>query len=171
MKASTTFLITATTVLVSLAVGMPAAAQANCNHSGDPVRSISKKNARAAIACLFNDRRSAPNVKRRGDIEKAAQNHTGVMVRQWCLSHQCSGEPNLKVRVERTGYLRGASGYELGEIILNGPAKSSARQIVSRWMNSSGHRAVIVKSSYDHVGVGLAIRNGVVFATGDFGHR
>ena len=171
MKTSATFLITATTVLVSLAFGLPATAQAGCKHSADPIRSISKKNARSAIGCLFNDRRSSANVKRRGDIEKAAQNHSATMARQWCLSHQCPGEANLKVRVERTGYLRGASGYELGEVVLSGPAKSSARDVVSRWMNSSGHRAVIMKSSYDHAGVGLSIRSGVVFATGDFGHR
>jgi uncharacterized protein YkwD len=171
MKSPKTFLIPATAVLLFLLLGMPATAQANCDHSGDPVRSITKKNARAAIGCLFNKERSAKNVKRHGNLTQAAQGHSKVMARQGCLSHQCSGEPSLPQRVSRTGYLRGSSNYKLGEIILSGPANSSAREIVSRWVNSSGHRAVLVDGTYDHVGIGLAMRNGNVFATGDFGSK
>jgi uncharacterized protein YkwD len=169
MKSFRTLLIPATAVLLFLLLGVPAAAQANCDHSGDPIRSITKKNARAAIGCLFNKERSAKNVKRVGNLTEAAQGHSKVMARQGCLSHQCSGEPNLPERVSRTGYLRGSSNYKLGEIIIAGPAKSTSRQVVSRWVNSSGHRAVLMDSAFDHVGVGLAMRNGSVYVTGDFG--
>jgi uncharacterized protein YkwD len=165
------FALPVLSLLALLAFGMPATAQAGCSHSGKPVRSISKQNARNAISCLFNKERSARNVKRVGALKKAAQNHSAVMASQRCMSHQCSGEPALPERVSRTGYLRGASSYELGEIVLAGPAKSSSRVIVSRWMNSSGHRAVLMDSSYEHVGVGLSISDGSVWATGDFGSK
>ncbi len=171
MKTAFAFLITVIALLVTLAFGMPAAAQANCDHSGDPVRSISKKNARSAIGCLFNKERSARNVIRVGSLKNAAQGHSAVMASQRCVSHQCPGEPNLPGRVSRTGYLSGASSYELGEIILSGSAKSSSRFIVSRWVNSPGHRAVLMDSSYEHVGIGLSIRDGSVYATGDFGRK
>ena len=171
MKSALAILIAVLALLVTLAFGLPAAAQANCQHSGDPVRSISKKNARSAIGCLFNKERSARNVKRVGSLKNAAQGHSAVMASQRCVSHQCSGEPNLPGRVSRTGYLNGASSYKLGEIILSGSAKSSSRLIVSRWMGSPGHRAVLVDSSYKHVGIGLSIRDGSVYATGDFGNK
>ena len=171
MKAFSLALISATVLLVLFALGMPAAAQAGCKHSNDPVRSISKKNARGAIGCLFNKGRSAANVKRNGDLEQAAQNHSSVMASKKCFSHQCPGEPGLKDRVARTGYLRGSSNYELGEVIIHGGAKATSRQIVGKWLDSAPHRSTITKSSFDHVGVGLSIRNGTVYATADFGRR
>ena len=158
------------TFLVIAAAG-PASAQAGCNKSGKSVERISKKTARNAIVCLFNKGRSAKNVKSVGNLKQAAQWHASVMAQQRCLSHQCPGEPNLQQRVARSGYLRGASGYELGEIVLAQPDNVSPRQIVKMWMGSSGHRAVIRKSSFDHVGVGLSIRNGDVWAAADFGHK
>ena len=157
--------------VLAFAAGVPASAQAGCNHSGESVRSITKDNARAAIGCLFNKERSADNVKGNGDLHDAAQSHSAVMASQNCYSHQCSGEGNLLQRVARTGYLRGSSSYELGEVILIASDKASSRQIVSAWMGSPGHRANIMRSSYDHVGVGLSIRSGRVYASGDLGSR
>ena len=171
MKPSSMFAIPVLVLLVLLAFGMPATAQAGCANSADPVRSISKKNARTAISCLFNKGRSADNVKRNGKLKEAAQYHSGVMASKRCMSHQCPGEANLEVRVSRTGYLRGSSSYELGEVVLAGSAKSSARTIVQRWFDSPPHKTTITRSSFDHVGVGLSIRDGVVYATGDFGRN
>jgi len=158
-------------LLLALAVWAPASAQAGCKHSGESVKSVSKKNARAAIGCLFNQKRSARNVKRDGDLERAAQNHASVMAAQNCYSHQCSGEPDLRQRAARTGYMRGSTSYGLGEVILVMSAKASSRQIVSAWMGSSAHRSNIQNSSWEHTGVGVAIRRGGVYATGDFGRR
>lgn len=171
MRTSTSFAIPVIALFVILAAGMPATAQAGCTYSDKPVRSISKKQARSAIGCLFNKERSAGNVKRHGNLEEAAQNHSAVMAKKKCLSHQCSGEPDLRERVARTGYLRGSNGYELGEIILADKAKRTSRDIVKGWLNSPPHRANLNKSSYNHVGVGVSIRDGLVYATADFGHR
>ena len=164
-------LLAAPVLFLFLAAGAPGAAQAGCKNSGDPVRSISKKNARAAIGCLFNKERSARNVKRNGDLETAAQRHAGVMAAQNCYSHQCAGEPNLRARVERTGYASGSSNYGIGEVILILSAKASARQLVNVWMGSSSHASNIRNSSWEHTGIGLSFRRGAVYATGDFGRR
>lgn len=155
----------------ALAAGAPDTAQAGCKKSGKAVKSISKQTARNAMVCLFNKRRSAPNLRRVAGLKSSAQNHAGVMAAKECFAHQCPGEPSLKERVARTGYLRGAEGYELGEIIIVQPANSSPRRLVRLWMNSSPHRAVIQKSSFDHAGVGLSIRDGFVWSAVDFGHR
>jgi len=171
VKSFKQFVIPVSALVIFFVFGMPATAQAGCNHSGQSVKNISKKNARSAITCLFNKGRSAPNVKRNGDLERAAQGHSAVMARKRCVSHQCPGEADLKQRVARTGYLNGASGYELGEVIIYGPSGASPRQMVDKWMNSSSHRSTITKSSFKHVGVGLSMDGGMVFATADFGHR
>lgn len=155
----------------ALAAGAPDSAQAGCNKSGKAVKNISKQTARNAMVCLFNKGRSAPNLRRVAGLKTSAQNHSGVMAAKQCFSHQCPGEPSLKERVARTGYLRGAEGYELGEIIICRPANATPRELVRLWLNSSSHRAVIQKSSFNHVGVGLSIRNGVVWSAADFGHR
>ena len=164
-------LLAALIAVLALSAGVPASAQAGCSHSGDPVRNISKKNARSAINCLFNKERSSQNVKSNGDLREASQRHSSVMAAQNCYSHQCSGEGDLRARVARTGYLNGSSNWEIGEIIIIGGDKNSARQIVGAWMNSSGHRANIMKSSYEHVGIGISFRRGLVYASGDFGRR
>ena len=158
-------------ILLALATVVPASAQAGCKNSGDPVRSITKKNARSAINCLFNKERTGQNVKRNGDLEQAAQSHSSVMAARNCYAHQCPGEGNLQQRVARTGYYSGSSNWGLGEVIIVANVRASSRQIVNAWMNSSGHASNIKNSGWDHVGIGLARRGAAVFVTGDFGRR
>ena len=156
---------------LALAAAVPETAQAGCHKSGKSVSNMSKKTARDAIVCLFNKGRSAQNLKRNGRLKDAAQAHASVMASQRCFSHQCPGEPSLKDRVARTGYLSGATGYELGEVIINQRDKASPRRIARKWLDSPDHSAIIRKSTFDHVGVGLSVRNGFVWAAADFGHR
>jgi uncharacterized protein YkwD len=47
-------------------------------------------------------------------------------------------------------------------------ADEMASDIVSSWMNSAGHRANILNSSYNESGIGIAYVNGYVIATQDF---
>jgi uncharacterized protein YkwD len=155
----------------ALSAASAPSAEASCRHSGKSVKNISKKNARQAMLCLMNKGRSAKNLKRNGDLERAAQNHAGVMASKNCFSHQCPGEPSLKERVARTGYLSGSSNYGLGEVIIVQRAKASPRRLVRKWLESSSHASVIRKSSFDHVGIGLSIRNGFVWSAADFGYR
>ena len=87
------------------------------------------------------------------------------------MSHQCPGEANLRVRVERTGYLNGSSSYELGEVVLGKRQGLIAGDRAEMVRTARPHKTTIQHSSYDHAGVGLSIRDGVVFATGDFGRH
>jgi len=164
-------LISALVLLLALAASVPPSAQAGCKNSGEQIRKVSKKNARAAIGCLFNKERSGQNVKRDGDLERAAQGHSSVMAAQDCYSHQCSGEPDLRTRVGRTGYMRGSSSYGLGEVILILSAKASPRQVVNAWMGSSEHASNITNKTWEHAGIGVSIRRGAVYTAGDLGRR
>ena len=157
--------------MFAFAAASPPTAEAGCNKSGKAIKNISKKTARDAIVCLFNKGRSAKNVKRSGNLKQAAQWHSSVMANQRCFAHQCPGEPSLKERVARSGYLRGASGYELGEVIIYQRDDASPRRLVRKWLGSSSHAAIIRKSSFDHVGVGISFSSGLVWSAADFGHR
>ena len=56
----------------------------------------------------------------------------------------------------------------LGENVAYGYGSVAA--VMSAWMNSSGHRANILSSSFAHVGVGRAdASNGTPYWTQDFG--
>jgi uncharacterized protein YkwD len=79
-------------------------------------------------------------------------------------------------RIRRSGYLRGARSWTVGENIAWGSgSRSSVRAIVNAWMNSSGHRANILSRSFRAVGIGIAYRTpantgGATYTT-DFGRR
>ena len=164
-------LVLAAFFLTTVAAASPERASAGCKHSSKPIKNIAKPNARDAIGCLFNKNRWAENLKRNAQLERAAQSHSSRMASTGCFSHQCSGEPPLRERVARTGYLSGASGWELGEVLLYARDETTSRAIVNAWMNSSTHRSTIKKPSFDHVGVGIAFQRGLVYVTADFGHR
>jgi uncharacterized protein YkwD len=61
-------------------------------------------------------------------------------------------------RIRRTGYLRHARRWTVGENLAWGTHRSSApRAITTMWMNSPGHRANILSPSFREVGIGLAL--------------
>jgi uncharacterized YkwD family protein len=56
-----------------------------------------------------------------------------------------------------------------GENIAYG--QSTAQEVMTAWMNSAGHRANILSSSYTHIGVGVAkAANGTLYWTQEFTH-
>ena len=59
-------------------------------------------------------------------------------------------------RVRRSGYLRSAHRWRLGENLGWGSREQgSARAIVRAWMNSPPHRKAILSSRYRDAGVGV----------------
>jgi uncharacterized protein YkwD len=60
-------------------------------------------------------------------------------------------------RIRATGYLRGVRRWTLGENIGWGMgSRAKPRAVVDAWMDSPGHRAIILSASYRDVGIGLA---------------
>jgi uncharacterized protein YkwD len=127
--------------------------------------------ARDAVKCLINDERSARNLKLNGDLSQAAQKHSRYMYRHGCFSHQCSGEAGTTDRIRNAGYMRGASSYRIGEVIALNRDKASPREVVRQWKRSSGHRAQILSSGYEHIGVGIVARKGRAFYTVTLGAK
>lgn len=75
-------------------------------------------------------------------------------------------------RIRSTGYFDSASGWGVGENIAAGYSSASATMV--GWMNSPGHRANILSTSFTHLGVGVnAVKGDAWFrsmATQNFGY-
>jgi uncharacterized protein YkwD len=97
---------------------------------------------------------------------EAARLHSEDMADQDYFSHTSLDGRSPWQRISDAGYPM-ASG---GETIAAG--YSTAAAVVQGWMNSSGHRAILLGSSYEHVGLGYAYDPDSTYGhywTGDFG--
>jgi uncharacterized protein YkwD len=94
-------------------------------------------------------------------LTSAARAHSGRMARERNISHEFPGEPALSERVIQSGARYSALAENVGE----GP---SLLEIHIGWMHSPGHRANILNSNLDSIGIGVAERNGQFFVTQDF---
>ncbi|MFC7531733.1 S8 family serine peptidase [Actinoplanes sp. GCM10030250] len=96
-------------------------------------------------------------------LTTAARAHSTDMAAKGFFSHTGSDGSNFVTRVVRTGY-SGAS----AENIASG--YRTPQEVVTGWMNSSGHRANILNCNSIAVGVGLVIKaDGTTYWTQDFG--
>lgn len=94
-------------------------------------------------------------------LANAASEHAKRMAQQNTLSHQLPGEEDFKARALRAG----ARFSSLAENIAEGP---DAPGIHNQWMNSPPHRENLLDPNLDSIGIGVADRNGELFATEDF---
>lgn len=98
-----------------------------------------------------------------------ARAHSKDMLASGYFSHTNQSGCNAGCRLNAAGYLwwsygeniYSMSGYDL-------TAKDAAQKIVSGWMNSSGHRANILGSTFTHVGVGIAVQGSKIYATANY---
>jgi uncharacterized protein YkwD len=128
----------------------------DCAHAGDPIREVSTPQLRKAFLCLLNKERSRHARSRLAlskKLGKAAQAHTDTMVATNCLSHSCPGEPDLKGRIRKSGYLKGAHRWQYAE---NTGCGLSAESMVANWMASTFHRINILGKKFRDVGIGLS---------------
>ena len=136
---------------------------------------------RRAILCLVNAeraRRDLQPVRRSARLELSATRHVRDMVARRYFAHETPAGITAADRARRAGYLRGARAWTVGEILawLVDP-RPTAAGVVRAWMNSPGHRHVILRASLRDAGVGIARGNpriarglGATFAV-EFGRR
>jgi uncharacterized protein YkwD len=164
-----------------LAVPSPAAA-ARCKHADAQPGDASQKALRVATRCLLNKKRrehAIRKLRRNGRLHRAAGRHTVDMARRQYFSHTSISGASFLDRIRRTGYLRRARGWSVGENIAWGTGElSTPRSIVRAWMNSPGHRANILNGRFREIGVGISfgapvrssVRPAATYTT-DFGMR
>jgi len=133
-----------------------------CSASG-----LAQQNSSDAERELFNavnQERKAhglPSLKSDEALAIAARKHAQRMAEQGTVSHQLPGEPGLPSRAKAAG----AHFTWLSENVDEGPNPTA---IHHNLMKSPQHRANILDSDMDSAGIGVAERNGQMFAVEDF---
>lgn len=159
----THFLIAATAaLLLSVAALGPGAARseaAQCKGADTPAFKMKARSARKATLCLVNKERRSHHLGALhldGHQQEAASRHNRLMVQKRCFSHQCSGEPDIVGRLEKSGYLPCNCSWSIAEnIAYGGGGTSSPRSIFEAWMGSSAHRINIMSGQFEAVGIGI----------------
>ena len=124
-----------------------------------PKPAVTSNAAHAAevVAKANAERRAVglPALQRHGSLDIAAVAHANdqrnVRCRSGYLTHTGTDGSNGGDRILRTGMYISRWGENIG------CGQSSATAIHQGWMNSSGHRAYILHSSFTHIGVGVAV--------------
>jgi uncharacterized protein YkwD len=152
-------------IIFSLALGFtvfPASAfGASDSPDGDPQ---GMRGAAEQLFALANQTRAHYG---RGSLQwdpalaASALQHCVRMTQGGPLSHQYRGEPDVTLRAGRAG----AHFSLIEENIAVGPYASGIHQ---EWMNSPGHRANLLNTAIDRVGIAVLARGGSLYAVADY---
>lgn len=116
------------------------------------VTAVNQERAKRGIAPVSVDNRLAT----------AAQNHSNYQASIRKMTHTGSGGTDPGKRITNAGY----AWRTWAENVAAG--QTDCKQVMSAWMNSSGHRANILNSKMVHIGMGVAKgSNGVLYWTMD----
>ncbi len=94
-------------------------------------------------------------------LAAAARRHAEIMAERGTAQHGFEGEPSLSARVKQAG----ARFSWLSENVTQGPTPEF---IHSQFMKSPSHRANILDTDMDSIGVGVVEHDGQLFAVEDF---
>jgi uncharacterized protein YkwD len=93
-------------------------------------------------------------------LAHAADRHARDMVERHYFSHTTPSGRSFVSWVARSGYLRRASGWCLGEVLAwDSAPRTTPAVIVHAWMASPPHRAILLEPAYRQLGI--AITRGV----------
>jgi uncharacterized protein YkwD len=136
------------------------AATAPCAASDVAASNAPASGVGRAIRCLVNGERAARGLaplRASRQLRVAAESHGADMVSHRFFAHVSPLAGAITDRARSAGYLsRATDGYVLGEDIAWGEGElSTPAAIVTAWMNSPPHRAVILDRDFRDVGVGV----------------
>ena len=122
-------------------------------------------NYAASVISLVNQARGGnglSSLQNNSQLQTAAQGHTEWMARAQNLTHGTVEEMVSRIRAA------GFTGSPVGENIASG--QTSPAQVMNSWLNSAPHRANILDSRFNYIGVGCIIdRYGAYWWTQNFG--
>jgi uncharacterized protein YkwD len=113
-----------------------------------------------AMVCELNAARAEAGrepLQSRHTLEAAATRHAADMVERRYFAHDSPDGANVADRARRSGYLRGAEHWRMGEVLIwTRGAPLTAASAVRAWLGSPAHRRVLLQPRYEDVGVGIA---------------
>ncbi len=146
---------------LGLAASANSASAADCANADLTPTAANVDQVRSAVLCLHNaDRahRGMSALKESAKLRKAAVSHSADMISDGYFAHTSLGGSTFVDRIVHAGYTRRNDSWTLGENLAWGTGSlGTARGIEDAWMNSSGHRANILKSAYREVGIGIRL--------------
>jgi uncharacterized protein YkwD len=146
--------------IVAVAAAPSAMATPACPSASATPAKAGKRTTVYATLCVLNAQRARHGLRPlelNGRLARAARRHARDMNRRNYFSHESLGGGSFLDRIRRTGYLRGAGRWTVGEnLAWASGGKAAPRTITQMWMNSPGHRANILSASFREVGIGVA---------------
>src|ERR687896_996796 len=147
--------------MVALTLVAAPNAMAVCASASATPGEVAKRTVVRATLCTLNAERARhglPRLKLNKKLSAAARSHARDMVRRDYFAHDSLGGGTFVDRIRRSGYLKGAGSWSVGENLAWGSHERSApRAITAMWMDSAGHRANILSPAFREVGVGFAM--------------
>ncbi|PRC44956.1 CAP domain-containing protein [Mycobacterium sp. ITM-2017-0098] len=121
--------------------------------------------AKGIHAGVNQQRQSCGPISEDARLTAAAQRHANDMLRNSVFSHSGSDGSSPRARMTDAGYGAGAT----GEIVFwaTGSA-ATADQAIAFWMQSPGHRAIILNCAFTAGGFATAWDGNMMTAVGDF---
>jgi uncharacterized protein YkwD len=159
--------VTAALIAVPTMVGAPAFAAAT---AGTPKRAavVDQAAYETEVVTLTNAERTAhgcPALRVDSRLTEAARAHSADMAKTRTMSHTGSDGSNFVTREVRAGYPKRDAAAENVAYGYQTP-----QQVVTAWMNSTGHRRNILNCANAAIGVGVALTSsGTPYWTQDFG--
>ncbi|MER5399541.1 CAP domain-containing protein [Streptomyces sp. NPDC002599] len=145
-------------------VAAPPAAAVTCDQvaANRAPTAATAAQARAAVTCLINAQRTQrglPSLTTNQALTNAAQQHAvaAVQLKWWGPGKDPHRNPRTgstpQTRIQAAGYCPNPISWEFNEIAYTGWGGSGTPQAaVNWWMNSPGHRAIILKPSLREMG-------------------
>jgi uncharacterized protein YkwD len=153
-------LIAVAALAVALAFTAAPAEARGCVAANATTAHASKRQIVRATLCQLNRTRHHHGLHRlrlNKKLSRAARRHARDMARRNYFSHDTLGGGSFLDRIRRTGYLKGAHSWIVGENLAWGSRGYSRPQVIMKmWMNSPGHRANILNGSFREIGIGVA---------------
>jgi uncharacterized protein YkwD len=148
--------IGASALAVTFLLAAPGTSALACPYAGAAPASLSTAQAEQSVTCLVNKARRGHKARRLTwdpGLQAAAQGHSASMDSGNFFAHG-----DTLGRIKATGYLGGASTWQVGETIHWGTGGAGTpKATVARWMRSPSHRAAMLSRRFRNIGVGVAM--------------
>jgi uncharacterized protein YkwD len=151
--------LAASTATTAANAGLARAAAA-CDGAETPIAATTVAQSRGALTCLIDtvrEERGRVALRRDDKLSEAARNHAADMVGRGYFGHVTPAGSDQAARLRRVGWPPAATGWWAGEILaLGSGGASTPRHLVSAWLNSSPHRAILLSRKPSLIGLGVA---------------
>jgi uncharacterized protein YkwD len=141
---------------VAFLLAGPASSALACPYAGTAPANLTSAQAEESVTCLVNKARRGHHARRLTwdpGLQAAAQGHSASMD-----SGNFFGHGDTLGRIRATGYLGGASAWQVGENIHWGTGgQGTPKATVARWMRSPSHRSTMLSRRFRNIGVGVAM--------------